>query len=73
MVPHSSSFETNSRQFYSCALSDLALIGNEAGGDIVLLQTSLQYLCCVYQVVFILLVCIYDRKAERFVSKQGHL
>ena len=33
------------RPFYSCVLGDLALIGSEAGGDLVLIQTSPLFIC----------------------------
>ena len=33
------------RSFYSCLLGDLALVCSEAGGDLVLIQTSLLLLC----------------------------
>ena len=42
------------------------LNGSEAGGDVVLIQTSL--LCFANQVVRMLMVCVYMRKAERFVT-----
>ena len=47
------------------------LNGSEAGGDLVVIQTSLPLLCkssCCYAVR-----CICMTKAERSVSKQGHL
>ena len=36
---------TLNRPFYSCVLSELALIGSEAGGDLVFRQTSLLFVC----------------------------
>ena len=33
------------KPFYSCVLSALALIGNEAGADLVLIQTSPLVIC----------------------------
>ena len=33
------------RPFYSCVLIDLALIGSEAGGDLVVIQTSPLFIC----------------------------
>ena len=47
------------------------LNGSEAAVDLVLIQTLLFY--CADQVVLMLTSCIYMRKAERSVSKQGHL
>ena len=48
------------------------LNGSEAGGDLVLIQTSL-LLLCKSSFSYANLVVIYMRKAERSVSKQGHL
>ena len=33
------------RPFYSSMLSDLALVGSEGGGDLVLIQTSVLFIC----------------------------
>jgi len=47
------------------------LNGSGAGGALVLIQTSLLLLC---KLSFLILTrCIYMAKAERSVSKQGHL
>ena len=35
----------DNRSFYSCVLSYLAMNANEAGGDLVLMQTSLIFSC----------------------------
>ena len=48
------------------------LNGSKAGGDHVLIQRP-HCFCCVNQVVLMLSRCIYVTKAERSVSKQGHL
>ena len=48
-----------------------SLNGSKAGGDLSLIQTS--RICCVNQVVLMLTRSIYMTKAERRVSKQGHL
>ena len=45
------------------------LDGSEAGGDLVLIQTSV--FCRVCQVLLMLTGCIYISKAERSVSKQN--
>ena len=37
--------KTGNRPFYSCALSVLAWIESEAGVDLVLIETSLLFLC----------------------------
>ena len=52
-----------SRLFYSCLFSAVTwpLNGSKTGGDLVLIKTSL------------FLLCSYVRKAERSLSKQGHL
>ena len=50
-----------------------SLNGSEAKGDLVLIQTRHHCFCCVNQVVLMLTRCIYMTKAERRVSKQGHL
>ena len=64
-------------QFYSidyftvvCSVT-WPLNGRETGGDLVL--TRPHCFCCANQVVLMLTSCIYMRKAERSVSKQGHL
>ena len=58
--------------FTVVGLVTLPLNESEAGGDLVLIQTSL--LLVVWIKLFLCqLVDIYMRKAERSVSKQGHL
>ena len=53
-----------------CSLTWPIMKGSEAGDDLVLI---LNCFCCVNQVVLIRTSCIYMTKAERSVSKQGHL
>ena len=48
------------------------LNGSEAGVDLVLIQTSLLFLCKSSQVIIMITSDIYMRKAQRSVSKQGH-
>ena len=48
------------------------LNGSEAGVDLVLIQNSV-FFSCVNQVVFMFTSLHLNEKAERSVSKQGHL
>ena len=41
----SSVYERGTRPFYSCVLSDLALDWKRGWGDLVLIQTSLLFIC----------------------------
>ena len=45
MLKIETSTRGTNRPFYSCLVSDLALNGSEAGGDLALIQTSLLLLC----------------------------
>ena len=60
------------RPFYSCELSYLAMNASEAGGDLVLIETSLLFSCKMPTSQHKNNL-IYTTKAVRSVSKQGHL
>ena len=45
LLHHFVMFGPNNRPFYSCVLSDLALDWKRGWGDLVLIQTSLLFIC----------------------------
>ena len=59
------------RPFYSCVFGTWPWIGSEAGGDLVLIQTSLLQ-AYVDHVVLMLTSLHLHMKKVRSVSKQGH-
>ena len=81
--PLSGSEAEVNRPFYSCVLSDLALAESEAGVDLVLIQTSLLFICTVDHAVLMLTtlhlhiksteVCIKTRSTPASLLIQGQV
>ena len=63
-------FTNANRPLYSCLLSDLWMT---ARLQVTLFRYRPCCFCCVNEVVLMLTRCIYMRKPERSLSRQGHL